>query len=60
MPLFVWRLLLPLVILAAIVDVLTMGESRKARLYRRQGMSQRAIAAQMGISRYKVRQILSN
>ena len=51
-------ILLPLIVLVALVDLATMGPERRVRIYRRSGLSQRAIAERMGISRYRVRQYL--
>lgn len=53
-------LLFPLLLLAALIDSLTMAPERRIRLYsRRLGYSQRRIADAMGISRYRVRQALA-
>lgn len=52
-------LLLPLLLLVAVADLLTMGPARRARILRRTGFSQAAIAERMGLSRYRVRQLLA-
>jgi len=44
----------------AIIDVATASESRRARILRRDGLSQQAIANRLGVSRYKVRLYLAN
>ena len=55
---FFW-LLFPLLAVAAVVDLATMGQNRRIRLLRRAGLTQAAIAAQLGCSRYRVRVALS-
>ena len=56
--LILW-LALPLLVLVAIVDLATASESRRALILHRSGMSQTAIAARLGVSRYRVRQYLA-
>jgi hypothetical protein len=51
---FSWKLLLPLLVVVALLDLLTASDQRKVRLLRKQGMSQRAIAGRLGISRHAV------
>ena len=51
-------LLVPLLVVVAIIDLTTASESRRARILRRDGLSQQAIANRLGVSRYKVRQWL--
>ena len=51
--------LLPLLLLVAVVDLLTMSQPRRVQLLRRSGMTQAAIADRLGISRYRVRQALA-
>jgi len=51
-------LLVPLLVVVAIIDLATASESRRARILRRDGLSQQAIANRLGVSRYKVRQLL--
>lgn len=52
-------LLLPLLLLIAIVDLATMSQPRRIRTLKRQGLSQRAIADRLGVSRYRVRVALA-
>lgn len=52
-------LLLPLLLIVAIVDVLTMSTDRRVRLLRNAGHSQSAIAQRLGVTRYRVRQALA-
>lgn len=56
---FLLFLLLPLLLLIAMVDLLTMGEQRRIRLHRHQGLSQQAIADRLAISRHRVRLALT-
>ena len=51
---FSWKLLLPLLVVVALLDLLTASDQRKVGLLRKQGMSQRAIASRLGISRHAV------
>jgi hypothetical protein len=51
---FSWKLLLPLLVVVALLDLLTASDQRKVNLLRKQGMSQRAIAGRLGISRHAV------
>lgn len=53
-------LIIPILVLIAIVDLITASPSRRARIWRRSGLSQRAIAERLGVSRYRVRCYLSN
>ena len=55
----IWWGLLPLLLLIAVIDCLTMSQPRRAQLLRRSGMTQAAIADRLGISRYRVRQALA-
>jgi hypothetical protein len=52
-------LLLPLLLLVAVLDLLTMSPARRAQLLRRSGLSQLAISERLGVSRYRVRQYLA-
>jgi len=47
-----------LAIIAAI-DLLTMSQDRRVRMLSRSGLSQRAIASRLNVSRYRVRQCLA-
>jgi transcriptional regulator len=51
----IWWGLLPLLLLIAVLDLLTMSQSRRVRMLRRSGMTQNAIADRLGVSRYRVR-----
>jgi hypothetical protein len=54
-----WKLLLPALVIVAIVDVLTQSPEQRIRRLRSAGCSQRAIAARLGISTYRVRKALA-
>jgi hypothetical protein len=56
---FVWTILLPLVLVVAIVDCATQSPTQRVKRLSRSGLSQRAIAAHTGLSRYKVRRLLA-
>lgn len=56
---FVWAVLLPLLLLVVLIDLATMSPERRIRLLKRSGLSQRAIADRLGISRYRVRVALA-
>ena len=58
--LLLWKLVAALLVIIAILDLLTMSQERRIRLYRYQGLSQRTIADRLGISRYAVRKALAN
>lgn len=47
-----------LAIIAA-VDLLTMSQPRRVRMLTRSGLSQRAIASRLNVSRHRVRQCLA-
>ena len=51
----IWWGLLPLLLLVAVLDLLTMSQSRRVRMLRRSGLTQTAIANRLQISRYRVR-----
>lgn len=53
-------ILFPLLLIVALLDLLTMGPERRARLWRRSGLSQAAIASKMGVTRYMVRKYLAD
>ena len=42
----------------AVVDLLTMSQPRRVRMLSRSGLSQRAIASRLNVSRYRVRMAL--
>jgi hypothetical protein len=58
--LLVWKLLLPLLVLIALIDWLTASDQRRIRILQRAGQSQRQIAARLNITRYRVRQALAS
>ena len=58
--LLLWKLIAVFLVVIAILDLLTMGQERRIRLYKLQGLSQRTIADRLGISRYAVRQALAH
>lgn len=53
--LVIWKLILPLLFLVAVIDWLTASDDRRIRILRRTGMTQRAIADRLNLSRYRVR-----
>jgi len=55
----IWWGLLPLLLLVAVIDCLTMSQPRRVRMLRRSGMTQAAIADRLQISRYRVRLALA-
>jgi hypothetical protein len=48
-----------LLAVVAVVDLLTMSQPRRVRMLSRSGLSQRAIASRLNVSRYRVRLALS-
>tara|TARA_A100001201_G_scaffold117307_1_gene100900 strand:- start:984 stop:1175 length:192 start_codon:yes stop_codon:yes gene_type:complete len=48
-----------LLAIVAVVDLLTMSQDRRIRRLSRRGLSQRAIASRLNITRYRVRLALS-
>ena len=48
-----------LLAVVAVVDLLTMSQPRRVRVLSRSGLSQRAIASRLNVSRYRVRLALS-
>jgi hypothetical protein len=58
--LLIWKLLLPLLVLVALIDCLTASDDRRIRILRSTGLSQRAIADRLNLSRYRVRQALAS
>jgi len=55
---FFW-LLLPLLFVVAVIDLATMSQTRRVHMLRLAGLSQSAIAARLGCSRYRVRLALA-
>lgn len=58
--LMIWKLLLPLLVLVALIDWLTASDQRRIRILQRAGHSQRQIAIRLNITRYRVRQALTS
>ncbi len=60
---FLFYCLVPLLLVVAVVDLATMGadnrQALKVRCLNRAGLSQRAIASQLSISRHRVRVYLA-
>ena len=56
-----WAAILSFFCLAIIaaIDLLTMSQDRRVRMLTRSGLSQRAIASRLGITRHRVRMALS-
>ena len=55
----VWKLILPIVFIFALIDILTQTQSQRIRRLKKSGMSQLSIANKLGITRYKVRLALA-
>ena len=55
----IWWGLLPLLLLVAVIDCLTMSQPRRVRMLRRSGMTHTAIADRLQMSRYRVRLALA-
>lgn len=58
--LVIWKLLLPLLVLVALIDWLTASTERRVLVLRRAGLSQRQIADRLNLTRYRVRQALAS
>jgi DNA-binding CsgD family transcriptional regulator len=58
--LVIWKLILPLLFAVAVIDWLTASETRRVRILRRTGLSQRQIATRLNLTRYRVRQALAS
>ena len=58
--LLLWKLVAVFLIVIAALDLLTMSQERRIRLYKLQGLSQKSIADRLGISRYAVRKALAH
>jgi hypothetical protein len=54
-----WKLFLPALLFIAVVDVLSQSQPQRIRRLSRSGHSQRAIASQLGVSRYQVQKALA-
>jgi len=57
--LVIWKLLLPLLVLIAVIDWLTASDDRRIRILRRTGLTQRQIADRLTLTRYRVRKALA-
>ena len=58
--LVIWKLLLPLLLVVALIDWITASDDRRICILRRTGLSQQQIAARLNITRYRVRQALAS
>jgi hypothetical protein len=58
--LVIWKLLLPLLVLVAIIDWLTASDDRRVRVLARTGLSQRQVADRLNLTRYRVRKALAS
>lgn len=56
----IWKLLLPLLVLVAIIDWLTASDDRRVRVLVRTGLSQRQVADRLNLTRYRVRKALAS
>jgi hypothetical protein len=56
----IWKLLLPLLVLVAIIDWLTASTDRRVRVLARTGLSQRQVADRLNLTRYRVRKALAS
>lgn len=58
--LVIWKLLLPLLLVVAVIDLLTMTPDRRIRFLHSTGLSQRQIADRLNLTRYRVRRALAS
>ena len=58
--LVIWKLLLPLLLMVAVIDLLTMTPDRRIRFLHSTGLSQRQIVTRLNLTRYRVRQALAS
>ncbi len=58
--LVLWKLLLPLLVLVALLDWLTASTERRIRVLAHAGRSQRQIADSLHVTRYRVRKTLAS
>lgn len=55
----IWKLLIPLLVIIAVIDWLTASDDRRIIILRRTGLSQRRIAERLNITTYRVRKTLA-
>ncbi len=58
--LLIWKLILPLLLVVAVIDWFTASDDRRVRVLHRTGLSQRQIADRLNITRYRVRVALAS
>lgn len=58
--LVIWKLLLPLLLVIAVIDWLTASDDRRIRVLHSTGLSQRQIADRLNLTRYRVRRALAS
>ena len=58
--LVIWKLLLPLRLVVAVIDWLTASDDRRIRVLYSTGLSQRQIADRLNLTRYRVRRALAS
>jgi len=58
--LVIWKLLLPLLLVVAVIDWLTASDDRRIRVLHSTGLSQRQIADRLNLTRYRVRRALAS
>lgn len=58
--LVIWKLLLPLLLVVAVIDWLTASDDRRICILSRTGLSQRQIADRLNLTRYRVRRALAS
>jgi hypothetical protein len=56
----IWKLLLPLLLLVAIIDWLTASTDRRVLILRRAGLTQQQVADRLNLTRYRVRKALAS
>jgi hypothetical protein len=58
--LVIWKLILPLLFVVAVIDWLTASDDRRVRILRRTGLTQLQIATRLNITRHRVRRALAS
>jgi hypothetical protein len=58
--LVIWKLILPLLVLVALIDWLTASTDRRVLILRRAGLTQQQIADRLHLTRYCVRKALAS